>query len=374
MSSLFCPVKIRSMTVKNRFMSSATYEAMAEPDGTVTDAILSRYRQLAKGDVGLIVPGHMCVHPSGKAGLKQTGIFSDKHIKGLKGLVDVIHRNNSKVVFQLAHAGRQTRVQITGRETISPSNIGPDPIFKTEPREMTAAEIEELVTEFGNGARRAAEAGADGVQVHAAHGYMVNQFLSPFFNRRSDKWGGSDENRFRFIKEAILAIKANVPSDMVVMVKLSSNDYTPGTGIDPTLAARYSRWLVDLGVDGIEISSGTLSFSPSATTRSKDKRGRFTYHDAYHLEAAEIVKPVMGQVPLMLVGGVRKLSLMEEIVESGKADMVSLSRPFIREPDFVKRLASGKINKASCISCNNCLSAVRTNLPVRCYIKGLPEK
>lgn len=374
MSSLFSPIKVGSMMIKNRFMRSATYEAMAEPDGTVTDAILSRYRQLAKGEIGLIVPGHMCVHPAGKAGLKQTGIFSDKHVKGLKGLVDVIHENKSKVIFQLAHAGRQTRVQVTGREPISPSNIGPDPLFETEPREMTAADIEELITAFGNAARRAGEAGADGVQIHAAHGYMVNQFLSPFFNRRDDEWGGSDENRFRFIKQAVLAIKANAPSDLVVTVKLSSNDYTPEIGIDPKLAARYSKWLVELGIDGIEISSGTLSFSPLAMSRSKDEQGRFAFRDAYHLEAAEIIKPVMGQVPLMLVGGVRKLSQMEDLIASGKVDMVSLSRPFIREPHLVKLLVAGKLTEASCVSCNNCLFAVRKNLPVKCYVKGLPQK
>ncbi len=373
MSKLFNPFNIGTLTVKNRFIHSATYESMLESDGMVNEVLLKRYRQLAKGDIGLIVPGHMYVHPTGKAGLKQTAIYNDSFISGLKKLVSAIHDEEGKVIFQLAHAGRQTRKEVTGLEPIAPFNNGVDPTFGIEPRAMTEEEIQEIIEAFGAAAGRAADAGADGVQIHAAHGYLGSQFLSPFFNQREDKWGGNNENRFRFVKEVFLAIKQNVPSDMPVLIKLNTNDFTPEPGIDPDLAAIYAKWLADLGIDGIELSSGTLSFSPLAMSRKQGIEGEFAPVDNYHLAAAEKIKPVIGNVPLLLVGGVRKLAQMSNIIEEGKADMISMCRPFIREPHLVKRFASGKTNEAGCVSCNNCLLAVRQGLSLKCYVKGVPE-
>ena len=374
MSMLFSSCKMGRFIVKNRLMHSATYESMSEKNGNVSEVLLKRYRQLAKGNIGLIVPGHMYVHPTGKAGSRQTGIFSDKLIPGLKELVSVIHDEQGKIVFQLAHAGRQTRKEVTGLDPIGPSNDGRDLTFGVEPKTMVEEEIRDVIAAFGDAARRASEAGADGVQIHAAHGYLVNQFLSPFFNRREDEWGGNDEKRFSFLKQIFLAIKKNVPADLPVFIKLNTNDFTPQTGINPDLAAFYAKWLTELGIDGIEISSGTLSYSPLAMSRSGEVKGDFAFRGAYHLEAAEKIKPVIGNIPLMLVGGMRKMEQMETILKDGKADMISMCRPFIREPHLAKRFESGKSDTVSCISCNNCLSAVRQGLPVNCYVKELPEK
>jgi 2,4-dienoyl-CoA reductase-like NADH-dependent reductase (Old Yellow Enzyme family) len=373
MSKLFSSFSLGRLTVKNRLMHSATYESMSEKNGEVNEALLKRYRQLAKGHIGLIIPGHMNVHPVGKAGFRQTGIFSDSLIPGLKELVAAIHQEEGKVVFQLAHAGRQTRKEITGMEPIGPSNNGSDPTFGVEPKVMSEADIQEVISAFGDAARRATEAGADGVQIHAAHGYLVNQFLSPFFNRREDAWGGTDEKRFSFLKEIFLSIKKNTPADLPVFIKLNSNDFTPQAGIQPELAALYAKWLVELGIDGIEVSSGTISYSPLAMSRNKDEKGEFAHRDSYHLEAAEVIKPAIGSVPLMLVGGVRKMEQMESILESGQADMISMCRPFIKEPHLAKRFESGKSDQARCVSCNNCLLSVRKGLPLKCYEKGLPE-
>lgn len=373
MSMLFSSFNLGPLTVKNRLLHSATYESMSEKNGVVSPALLKRYGQLAKGNIGLIIPGHMHVHPLGKAGPRQTGIYSDDLITGLKELASVIHDEQGKVVFQLAHAGRQTRKEVTGHDPIGPSNEGKDLTFGVEPKAMVEDEILEVISAFGDAARRAAAAGADGVQIHAAHGYLVNQFLSPFFNRREDSWGGSDEKRFNILKEIFLAIKKNAPADLAVFIKLNSDDFTPQTGIQPDLAALYAKWLVELGIDGIEISSGTLSYSPLAMSRNKDVEGEFAFRDGYHLEAAEKIKATIGKTPLMLVGGLRKKEQMEMVLKEGKADMISMSRPFIREPHLVKRFESGKSDEVRCISCNNCLLAVRKGLPVKCYVKGLPD-
>jgi len=373
MSILFSSLCMGRLTVKNRLMHSATYESLSEENGEVNEALLRRYRQLAKGNIGLIIPGHMNVHPAGKAGFRQTGIFSDHLIPGLKELVSVIHGEKGKVVFQLAHAGRQTRKTVIGMDPIGPSNDGLDPTFEVEPKAMTEAEIQEAISAFGGAGRRAYEAGADGVQIHAAHGYLINQFLSPFFNRREDAWGGSDEKRFSFLKQIFLSIKKNVPAELPVFIKLNTNDFTPQVGIQPDLAALYAKWLAELGIDGIEISSGTLSYSPLAMSRNQAEVGEFAFRESYHLEAAEKIKPVIGHIPLMLVGGLRKMEQMESILDSGQADMISMCRPFIREPHLVKRFESGKSDKVGCVSCNNCLLAVRKGLPLKCYVKGVPE-
>ena len=259
---------------------------------------------------------------------------------------------------------------------------------------MTEDEIEQVIAAFADAAGRAAEAGADGVQIHAAHGYLVNEFLSPFFNRRKDGWGGSDANRFRFPKEIIQGVRKRLTGQMALLVKLSSNDYTPTEGITPTLAATYAKWLADLGIDGLELSCGTSTFSfmnmcrgdvpakemigglplwkrPFAKLVFRKLVGKYDFTEGYNLEAAKMIKPLIGKTPLLLVGGLRRTEYMTETLEKGYADCISMSRPFIRDPFLVKRIQEGKTDAASCISCNKCLAAVANNLPLRCYVKGL---
>jgi len=266
----------------------------------------------------------------------------------------------------------------------------------TNRQEMTRQEIEEVITAFGAAARRAHEAGADAVQLHAAHGYLISQFLSPFFNKRKDDWGGSDEKRFRFLKEIILEVKKCVPEDLPVLVKINTQDYTPKQGITISLATKYARWLADLGIDGIEVSCGTLSYSMFNMVRGevptaeiimyfpwwrkllgglmlKNMEGKFNIEEGYNLEAAKAIKPVMGAIPLFLVGGMRKAAHMEKLIEDKDADFISMSRPFIREPYIVKRIEEGKTDSVSCVSCNKCFAAVANEMAVRCYNKGFPK-
>ena len=227
MSLLFTPKKIGNVELPNRFVHSATYESMAQKNGTVTDELIQRYRKIAEGGVGLIIPGYLYVHPKGKCAKYQTGIYNDDMIEGLKEIADTVHLGGSKIVFQLAHSGRQTFKENIGQTPLAPSKGPMDPIYMAKPREMTEEEIEEAVKAFGLAAKRAHAAGADGVQIHSAHGYLVSQFLSPFYNRRNDKWGGSDENRFRFIKELVSEIRKNIPEEMPLLVKLNTQDFTP---------------------------------------------------------------------------------------------------------------------------------------------------
>ena len=397
MSVLFTPKKIGKMEIKNRFVHSATYECMADHNGEVTDKMIKRYRQIVKGGVGLIIPGYLYIMPNGRAVHYQTGIYNDDMIEGLKKLVDVVHNEGGKIAFQLAHSGRQTTKDSIGQTPLAPSKGSMDSICMVKPKEMMEEEIQEVISAFGAAAFRANEAGADGVQIHAAHGYLVNQFLSPFFNKRTDSWGASDENRFRFIKEVVLEVKKNISDAMTLLVKLNTQDYTPKKGITLELAKKYSAWLAELPMDGLEVSCGTISYSMFNMVRGdvpteeiifnfpwwrkilgkmllKKMEGKFDLEEGYNLEAAKLIKPVIGEIPLLVVGGLRKVAHMEEVIENGFADFISMSRPFIREPNIVNRIREGKADAVACVSCNKCFAAAANYIPVHCYNKGFPKK
>jgi 2,4-dienoyl-CoA reductase-like NADH-dependent reductase (Old Yellow Enzyme family) len=365
---------------------------MARETGEVTDEIVNRYRNLAKGEVGLVIPGYMYVHPLGRAVKYQTGIHSDDMIPGLKKVVEAVHNEGGKIAFQLVHAGRQTTKALIGQTPMGPSGKRRDPLYFVKPKEMVEEEIQEAIQAFGTAAKRAVEAGADGVQLHSAHGYLINQFLSPFFNQRQDEWGGSDENRFRFLKEVFLETRRGIPGGMPILVKLNTNDHTPKDGVTPPLAVKYAGWLAELRIDGLEASSGTISYSfmnmcrgdvpvddlvkglplwkkPLGKFMMKSLVGKFDLEEGYNLEAAKMIKSVIGEIPLSVVGGLRRVVQMEEVLQKNYADLISMSRPFIREPFLVKRIKEGKTDVVSCVSCNKCFAAIATDRPARCYNK-----
>ena len=395
MSVLFTPTKLGDVEIKNRFIHSATYEVMASETGEVSDMLVKRYQNLAKGEVGLIIPGYMYVHPLGRSYRNQTGIHKDDMIQGLRRIVEAVHQEGGKIAFQLAHAGRQTTKAMIGQPPLGPSSRGRDPVNFVKPREMSADEIQEVIRAFGMAARRAVEAGADGIQLHAAHGYLISQFLSPFFNQREDEWGGSDTNRFRFLKEVISEVRNALPEEMPLLVKLNTHDHTPQEGVTPPLAVTYAGWLSELGINGLEVSCGSPLYSfmnlcrgevpvkelvnslpfwkkPLAKRVMNRMVGKFDLEGAYNLEAAKIIKPVLGGIPLFLVGGLRRVAQMEEVLEKQYADCISMCRPFIREPFIVKKIKEGRSEAVACVSCNRCFAAVPNKLPVRCYNKGLP--
>jgi 2,4-dienoyl-CoA reductase-like NADH-dependent reductase (Old Yellow Enzyme family) len=394
MSLLFSPIMIGDMEIKNRFVNSATYEGMALETGEVTERFIKRYRTLAKGEVGLIITGMMAVKPLGRGLRYQAGIQSDDMIPGLKRLTEAVHDEGGKIAFQLAHAGRQSSKEVIGETPMGPSSKVRDPVYFFKPRAMTEGDIKETINAFATAAGRAFEAGADAIQIHAAHGWLINQFLSPFFNRRKDAWGGSDENRFRFLREIILKIRETMPEGIPILVKMNANDFTPREGITPPLAARYAGWLAELKIDALEISCGTL-FSYMNMCRGdvpvnemvqglpawKKPVGRmvvgrlvgkYDLEEGYNLDGAKVIKPLIGNIPLILVGGLRRRAHMEEILQKNHADLISMSRPFIREPLIVKKFREGTVDTVSCVSCNRCLAGINSNLPTLCYYNGFP--
>ncbi len=397
MSVLFTPLKIGAVEIKNRFVHSGTYECMADENGFVTDPLLTRYRNLSRGEIALIIPGYLNVHPLGKATPHQTCIDSDDKIPGLTRLVDAIHEGGAKACLQLAHAGRQTKKAYTGQTPMAPSSIGRDPMYMVKPRAMTEHEIYEAIEAYGKAAGRAVRAGTDAVHISAGAGYLPNQFLSPYLNQRRDKWGGSDENRFRFVREIVDAVRLQMPDGMPLIMKLNAVDYTPKEGVTPDLAKQYAKWLSEMGVDLLEITTGTTLYSnmhmwrgevpvpelirplplwqkPLAWLVLKRMVGKFDFEEMWNLKYARYIKPVLGNTRLGLVGGNRRVAQMEKLIESGDADAIFMCRPFIREPFLVKMIKEGKTRQAACISCNRCVGALVNDLPLRCYVNGLPPK
>ena len=394
MSILFQPLNIKQLQISNRFIHSATFEGMSPLSGEVTQEHLNRYRKLARGQVGLIIPGYMFVHELGRASPTQTGIHNDSLIPGLRRLTETIHKEGGKVAFQLAHAGRQSNKSTIKTAALAPSPGPSDNMFSGTKREMSVDEIKETIIHFKEAARRAVEAGADGVQLHCAHGYLINQFLSPYTNHRTDDWGGTPENRFRFLKEIILAIRPVLPPGMPLMVKINSSDYIPeGGGIDFELARDFARRLAELKIDAVEVSSGTIAFSfmhitmgelpvqefcaglpwwkrPFARYALNKIKDNFGLKEGYNMGGAQVMRPILGDIPIFLVGGMRTVSYMEEVLKGGYADCVSLSRPFIREPALVKMIRDHNQTEVTCKSCNGCLMEIQYLRPVRCTSKG----
>ena len=349
MRDLFKETNIKNMTLKNRFLRSATWEGMAGEDGSCTPKLTDLMVQLAKGGVGLIITGHTYILPVGQAGSRQLGIHKDELIDGLREMTDAVHREDGKIVLQLAHAGCQADAGLSGMEPVGPSVFQID--GKPACREMTPKEITETVKAFSEAAGRAKKAGFDGVQLHAAHGYLLSQFLSPFFNKRNDAYGGSLENRARFLLDSYRAIRNIVGNDFPVLIKINSEDFLEN-GFTTKEMIELAGILEREGIDAIEMSGGTgqsdkkLIPVRAGTPDSQDREG-------YYREAARRYKEKIN-VPLILVGGIRSFEVADKLVKEGVTDYISMSRPLIREPGLINRWRSGDHGRSACKSDNAC--------------------
>ena len=326
---MFDPALIGSLSVPNRFIRSATAEFGANQDGTVTNDYYELYTNLALGEIGLIIQGHVYVMDEGKAHEKMAGIAHDYHIEGLKQIVNSIHNagTDSKVAAQLNHGGIH-----------SFSKKAPSKHEEKESLEMSEEDIEDVIKSFGKAAIRAKNAGYDAIQIHAAHSYLLSQFLSSKFNQRTDSWGGSLENKSHLLLSIYQNIRSQVGSNFPILVKMNNSD-EPHEGFPIEESVKVAKWLADQGLDALEVSG-------MRTTRTKFEE------EGYYSKNARILKENVGDMPISVVGGFRSLNVIRHLHQEF-ADFISISRPFIREPDLVKKFREG-IAKADCISCNKC--------------------
>lgn len=361
-TGLFETTKINGMTLQNRFVRSATYEAMAGPDGKVKDQLCDYMDDLSRGKVGLIITGHAHVTREGQAGPRQMGIYSDDMIGGLQRITSVVHNNGGVIAVQLAHAGQRA----IGKDEYAA--LGPSEAFEEGARvasTMTEGDIKHTIRSFGDAATRAVTAGFDAVQIHSAHGYLLSQFLSPHYNKRNDSYGGSLANRAKLLLEVYTEVRQRVGASFPVLVKINSEDFLEG-GLTVEEMIKVCHMLEDHGIDAVEMSGGTFQSGkliPSRIGTSKSEE-----REVYYRKAAETFKKEI-QVPLILVGGFLSFTIADEAVASGLTDYVALSRPLIREPHLVSRWADGDKTKAKCISCNKCFLTLRMDEALHCQIE-----
>lgn len=319
-TALFSPYTIKNVTLKNRIvMSPMCMYSSHNEDGKVENWHLTHYVSRAVGQVGLIMVEATAVTPQGRISPQDLGIWSDDHVSGLKKLVDMIKENGSKTSIQIAHAGRKAMVD---GEIVAPSAIAFNERMKT-PKEMTTEEVKETVVAFREGARRAKEAGFDIIELHGAHGYLINEFLSPLTNKREDEYGGSFDNRYRFLSEVIEAV--NEVWDGPLFVRVSANDYAQN-GLTPEDYVEYAKHMKAQGVDLIDVSSGAVV--PAA----------IPVFPGYQVGFAETIKHG-ADISTGAVGLITTGNQAEEILRNNRADLIFVARELLRDPYWPRTAA-----------------------------------
>jgi 2,4-dienoyl-CoA reductase-like NADH-dependent reductase (Old Yellow Enzyme family) len=349
------------MEIRNRFVRSATYYGLADVNGFVGEASANLMRTLASNQLGLIITGYAFVSKTGQVFGDMNGIDTNDHIKGYQLMTEAVHQEGGKIAMQIAHGGSESDAAVRKGERALL-------VSKTESRgetaEMSSADIESIIDDFGKAAGRVEEAGFDGVQLHGAHGYLVTQFLSPALNRRQDRWGGSLENRMRFVVETVRAVKKNVDSQFPIMIKLGCRDYLDTEeGMTIEEGAIVAKTLENEGVCFIEVSHGVEGEAFSKLSSGKESR---PVKEAYLVPDSRAIRSAVS-IPLAVVGGMRSIPVMEDVVESGAADCIALCRPLIRQPDLILRWQQGYEGRADCVSCFACMKTDKDgNSDIRC--------
>ncbi len=391
MSILFNESVIGKVKVKNRIFRSATHEGLGNPDGSANDELVNMYERLAKGGAGAIITGYFGVMKQGRTFSTMKMLDNDGYIDFYKKLNKKLSEYGTPIISQIAHGGGNVDTSLEENESVSPSPFK-NPMTNSWSRELIDEEIEKIINAFVDAIERSEKSGFAACQLHCAHGYLISEFLSPRANRRNDKWGGSTENRFRIVRE-IMDRARNKVGDYPIWAKFSSYDGDKG-GITPDEGLRLAELFQEAGIDALEVSCGGINDGMNGVRVTKIpvkamlelvppmkkmpaifkglfkimgpvvvKRHKPLFN--YNVHAAERIKKAV-DISVAVVGGIRTRSDMEHIIDSGKADAVSLSRPFIIEPNIVEKLQSGNQDASRCINCGYCLFGC-LDRKVKCY-------
>jgi dimethylglycine catabolism A len=361
------PGRIGPLALKNRVIMAPMTTRKADAEGFVTDAALAYYRARAEGGVALITVEMASPERAGKHRHFELGIHDDRFLPGLARLVDAIHRAGAKASIQLGHGGGHTRIDIAGEMPIAPSAI-PHSVQEghTEvivPEEMTTARIAQTRAAFVAAAKRAMRAGFDAVEIHAAHGYLISQFLAPAENRRSDAYGGPLENRARFALEITSAVRAAVPT-LAVTFRMNGDDFFQG-GLSEEEAIRVADWATKAGADAIHMTGGHYRSQPSAAIMIPPMASGATPF----LRFAERVKDKVS-VPVIAVGRLGDPRAAVAAIEEERADFIALGRPLLTDPDWVNKVAARQAVRL-CLSCNSCVDGMRAGRELRCIVNPM---
>lgn len=373
---------IGGVKLDNRIIRSATHDGLADENGAPTEKMIKKYEYLAQNDVGCIITGYAGVSENGMSPYPaMLKIHNNDNLEAFSRLTDAVHSSKTPIVLQIAHCGRQTSSKAIGCKKVAPT-AKRHLFYPDKAKELNETEIEQIIRDFVDAGIRAEKCGFDAVQLHGGHGYLLHDFISPYGNSRNDKWGGSTENRCKIIVDIIKGIKES--THLPVWIKLSAEDNRKN-GMNIEEAVRVCKILESAGIDAIEVSCGTVEDGMS-TMRSRlmPMEAVFEYREPcasfpkplkdISLFFANLVNPIIKQptplenfnvsnanrisnavdVSVIVVGGIHRLCDMNEIISSEKAQAVSMCRPFICEPNLVKKLKKGKQSEAKCIMCNYC--------------------
>ena len=324
MTRLLTPLKVRSMNLANRLVMPPMATTKAELNGTVSQSLLDYYDEKSRGGhIALIIIEHSYISPEGRANLNQLSVADDAMIPGLRRLSEVIHRNGSKAAMQINHAGSAALKEVTGMTPLAPSATA-NPRRGDMPRELTKKEIGDIVHAFQEAGHRVREAGFDAVEIHSAHGYLLNQFLSPLTNKRTDEYGGDIYNCIRIHLEVIQAVRMSVGPDFPIQIRLGASDYTEGgTTIEDSMIAAQA--FEKAGLDMIHISGGFVGYTPPGLTGQ-----------GYFAPLSEAIKSVVS-IPVILTGGITDVIAAEKLLDEKKADLIGVGRAILQDSTWAKR-------------------------------------
>ncbi|MGQ9681661.1 MAG: oxidoreductase [Anaerolineae bacterium] len=358
---LFQPITIGGLELTNRTVMAPMVTNYCSTDGAPTSRLMEYLGARARGGVGLLVVEASYVRPDGKGFRNELGIHSDDLIPALRELTRRVHEEGSKISIQLFHAGRQTSSTVTGEQPLAPSPLA-DPSSGELPRELTTAEVTALEDAFAAAARRAQAAGFDAVEVHGAHGYLVNQFLSPFSNRRTDEYGGNTHNRVRFAVNIVRKVRRAVGEGYPVFFRLSADEYVPG-GITLSEAKLIAAYLQEAGVDALSVSAGNYASPGLIIIPTMD------LDPGLFVPLAAGVKQAVS-LPVIAVGRLHDPMLAAQVIAEGSADLVALGRALLTDPDWVRKAERGDIDDIRpCISCNQaCIANLLSGQPITCLL------
>ncbi len=363
MKEIFDTTTINDLTLGNRLIRSATWEGMCDPHGCPTPKLIDHSCELADGGIGLIITGYTYVRQDGKQLSGKMGLYDERCDKAMKAYTSAVHKAGGKICIQLVHAGGQTDTQNAGILPFAPSSLELEQ-YPEIPQELSKKQIRKIITNFAESSRLAKEYGFDGIQLHAAHGYLINQFLSPHTNKRTDDYGGTFEKRNRFLLEIYRKVRSQVGENFPLMVKMNCSDFLDD-GITLEESIQTAILLDKAGIDAIEVSGGTTASDEKGPARANIKS---TNDEAYHLSYAAEIKEAVS-CPVMVVGGFRSYEIVHKALNDHNLDYVSMSRPLIREPALANRWKNGDHSPATCVSCNGCFKPGITEGGIYCVIE-----
>jgi len=396
MSRLFEPINLGGITVRNRIAKSAMVEGLGDERGRATAAMVALYERWAKGGVGLAITGMVTIIPGFSVTAHEVGLWEDAQIEPLRAVVEATHRHGSRILVQLCHAPPQLTARTARRFGNPAPSAGVNRVNLMPSRALRDDELLDIARAFGDAARRARDAGADGVELHAAHGYLLSRMLSPLHNRRRDDWGGNFDRRMALLEQVLRSIRSQAGADFPVAVKLNAHDGEVKGGLSLDQSARVAARLERSGVVAIEVSAGTadvgLSFYPNRGGIPRDLARQFLREqvgvprlglpllepllrhaeqrvafseEAYFLDEARRIAEAVS-IPVIAVGGIRSRDKAERILNQTRVSMVSLARPLVREPDLVREWEADREAVASCTSCNRCYVALGLGYRLQC--------